>query len=165
MDRRATLPTPLKRPRSSIGDITDVRDLDAADASTALGHAALWAGRSIGGATLRRVRLQRVTTYDTSVPRWPEIGNVAGLRLDYRGARGLVQIFQAASAQGGYSFGTSFQLLPPPGAALLGCYRCEVRGAPPLWLAQFRQSGLFVVVRSKSRSLVVQAARALAPIP
>jgi hypothetical protein len=172
-DRQPTLATPRKPPRSVVGDVTDVHEVDPGDASSAFGHTALWAGRTVGGTALREVRLQRVSTYDTSLRYLPEISNARGLRLDYRGGDRELEIYEVASPQGGYSFGNSFDLLPPPGQAFLKCDQCQVPkdlpgqiGHPPrIWLAQLREGGLLVVVRSMSRSLVVQAARALVPIP
>jgi hypothetical protein len=173
-DQPGTLPTPNKPPgKVVVGDVTDVRQLDPGDASSALGHTALWAGRSVGGAALWKIRLQRVATYDTSLRYLPEISHAPGLRLDYRGGGRGLEIYQVASPQGGYSFGWSYELLPPPGQAFLTCSQCQTpkdaprqNGHPPrIWVAQFRQAGLFVAIRSMSRSLVVEAARALAPIP
>jgi hypothetical protein len=165
-DQPVALP-PGEKPQTTgfAGDVTTIRPVASAGASRALGQQALWAGPSVGEAELRGIRLQKVTTFDTAVTRWPEIGSAPGLRLDYLGPGGNLRLFEIGSPQGGYSFDSSYQSIPEPGEALLWCYHCAVRRASPTWIAQLRQNHLYLALFSKNRDLVVAAARALTPIP
>lgn len=151
------------------GNATDIRRVTAKSAEAAFGHTPLWPGQTIAGASLQSMRLQRVTTVLVSGFRLKS--SARGLRLDYRGPLAPLVIEQAASAQRGYGFwsatyGTSGPL-PPIGQAVLACDGCSTAGGPPhpVWQAQLRKDGLFSTIRSPSRSLVLAAARALAPIP
>jgi hypothetical protein len=174
-DERPTLPTPRKWPRSVSGDVTDIRVVDPADASAALRHPALWAGAIVGETILQKVLLQQVTTELISGPvqNWRQLSSARGLRLEYRGDWRTLVIEEVATPQGGYGFGNGFQPLPPLGQASLACDLCQTpRDTPGLlgdpsrvWAAQLRKDGLFVRIRSTSRSLVVHAARALRPTP
>lgn len=170
---QATLPAGREPPQVMIGDVTDVRQLDPDEASSAFGHTALWPGRTVGGTALEKIRLQRVATYDGSLRYLPEISHAPGLRLDYGRGDSALEIFEIASPQGGYSFGRGFELLPPPGQAFLTCSQCQTPkdapgqiGHPPdIWVAQLHQDGLYVTIRSRSRSVAVEAARSLVPMP
>ena len=145
---------------SLTGSATDIRQLGLARATNALGHAALWPGQTIGGATLQKVRLQRVTT--SILHSYPPRSSVHGLRLDYRAGTGSLVIQEAATPQYAYGFysaaiGVSGPL-PRVGEASLAPLQ-------PAWQAQLHKGGLYVTIRSPERSLVIAAARALAPIP
>jgi hypothetical protein len=150
------------------GNATDIRDVSIKEASGALGHGALWPGEHVAGATLKRTRLQFVTTYLVSGFRMRSHGT--GLRLDYqKGNRDLV-VEETTTAQRGYEFwtdryGTSGPL-PPQGRAIMSCHLCTSTGRRgQVWQAQLRRDGLFVTIRSSQRRLVIAAARELVPTP
>lgn len=168
-DARPTLPPALVGP-SLTGSATDIRRLEPAAAATVLGRAALWPGRTIGGVTLQRIFLQRVTT--ELVTGFQVTSSTAGLRLDYRGAKTTLDIEEATRWERGYGFwsasvGTGGPV-PSSGKASLLCGTCGAANPPtsaPVWQVQLRKSGLFLTIHSSSRSLVIAAARALVPIP
>jgi hypothetical protein len=150
------------------GNASDIRDVSIGEASHALGHAAVWPGEHLAGTTLRRARLQFVTTM--LVAGFRTTSHATGLRLEYRkGTRELV-VEQAASALMGYDFwsrvyGTSGPL-PPQGAAIMTCNLCSTASRHDrVWQAQLRRDGLFITIRSSERSLVIAAARSLVRTP
>lgn len=180
-DKRPTLPRPHKitpTMRGGIGgEATDLRRLDPADATAAFRHTAFWVGRTFEGTTLQKLRLQQLAHWPLNgafkiipakgtLPEGGKIGGL-GLRLDYRGDKASLEIDQSPSFEVAYGF-VGRWTLPPHGQARLICG--DYCGEKPsrheqIWYAQFRKSGLFIRIRSKSRSLVVRAALALAPIP
>jgi len=176
---RPTLPKPHKpSPVGTIGgEATDLRRLDPADATAAFRHATFWVGRTFEGTTLRKVRLQQLAHWPLNgafkiIPAkgtLPEGGKIGGpgLRLDYRGDKASLEIDQSVSEEPAYGF-VPGSVLPPLGEARLNCEDCVTNPSPghgQIWEAQLRKGGLFIRIRSTSRSLVVRAALALAPIP
>lgn len=174
-DERPVLPTPRKWPRPVDGDVTDIRPVELLDTSAALRHPTLWPGGEVGETILQTITLQRVTTrlISGAVQNWPKLGSKRGLRLEYRGEWRSLVIEEAATPQAGYGFGSAVWPLPPLGQASLFCQLCQtprdtpgLLGDPPrVWAAQLHKDGLFIRIRSTSRSLVVRAARALRPMP
>jgi hypothetical protein len=178
-NKRPTLPRPHKispRDYDVGGEATDLRRLDPADAQVAFRHVAFWVGRTFEGTTLQKVRLQRLAHWPLdgaakiipakgTLPPGGKIGG-PGLRLDYRGDKASLEIDQSPSLEPAYGFVPAWAS-PPLGQASLNCDDCAANRPPGRehWYAQFRKSGLFIRIRSKSRSLVVRAALALAPIP
>jgi hypothetical protein len=158
-------------PRASVapvvtGSATPIRPLREREASAALGHAPLWAGRTIGGAALATIELERVTTQ--RVGSFRTMSRSLGLRFEYGGSRGAVTIEEAAKAERGYGFWTA-ELgtggpLPPAGEAALSCGGCG-SSAHTMWQAQLRAKDLYLTIRSTRRDLVVAAARALVVMP
>jgi hypothetical protein len=159
------------------GEATDLRRLDPANAQVAFRHAAFWVGQTFEGTTLQEVRLQRLAHWPLNgaakiipakgtLPAGGKIGG-PGLRLDYRGDKASLEIDQSPSFEAAYNFIAPWAL-PPLGQARLNCDDCASNRSPgggQIWYAQLRKGGLFIRIRSTSRSLVVRAALALAPIP
>ena len=179
-NRRPTLPRPSKispRVYDVGGEATDLRRLDPRDAPAAFRHAAFWVGQTFEGTTLQKVRLQRLAHWPLNgaakiipakgtLPAGGKIGG-PGLRLDYRGDKASLEIDQSPSFEAAYGFIAPWTL-PPLGQARLNCDDCASNRSPghgQIWEAQLRKGGLFIRIRSTSRSLVVRAALALAPIP
>jgi hypothetical protein len=151
---------------------TNPKPVTVATASTALGRSAVWPGAAVGGASLRSIMLEQLTTSFPPIYRTGE-----GLRFDYRGAGESLTIQEAASAHAIYGFpfvgiGMTLQPLPPEGQALvargIGCgdFKPNKTNNTRLWWqAQLRTHGLYVNICSPSRSLAVETARALRPMP
>lgn len=174
---RPSLPKPQKGPPAGGvgGEATDLRTLNPVEAAGALRHPAFWVGRTFEGASLRKVRLQqlahwplggafRIIPAEGVLPPGGKIGG-PGLRLDYRGAGLSLEIDQSASQEPAYGFMPG-AVLPPLGEARLSCGDCVTNASPDRghWQALLRKGGLYVRIRSTSRSRVVRAALALAPI-
>jgi hypothetical protein len=145
---------------SLTGSATNVRQLGLARVANGLGHAALWPGETVGGATLRKLRLQRVTT--SILHSYPPRSSTHGLRLDYRAGTDSLVIEEAATPQYAYGFysasiGASGPV-PKVGEASLAHLQ-------PAWQAQLHKNGLYITIRATERSLAIAAARALVPIP
>ena len=106
---------------ATTGNATDIRDVSIGEASNVLGHRAIWPGQHVSGATLKRARLQFVTTYLLSGFRMRS--HATGLRLDYKQGTNDLVVEETASPQRGYGFwsgryGTSGPL-PPQGRAIM----------------------------------------------
>jgi hypothetical protein len=160
----------LSRLPAITGNATDIRDVSIGEASAALGHPAIWPQQHVGGASLKRARLQFVTTYLLSGFRMRS--HATGIRLDYeQGTIGLV-VEETTSPQRGYGFwsgtyGTSGPL-PPQGRAImtLTCDLCtSTNRRAQVWQAQLRRDGLLITIRSSQRHLVIAASRQLVPTP
>jgi hypothetical protein len=155
---------------ATTGNATDIRDVSIGEASDALGHRAIWPRQHVGGATLKRTRLQFVTTYLLSGFRMRS--HATGLRLDYKQGRSELVVEETTSPQRGYGFwtgryGTSGPL-PPQGRAImtLTCDLCtSTSRRAQVWQAQLRRDGLLVTIRSPQRHLVIAASRRLVPTP
>jgi hypothetical protein len=166
---RPTLPKPKPHARvasrNGIIVIEELGPLRVRAARTALGRPAVWAGPVVAGAELRAIHLQRLVS-STSTSR--------GLELDYRAPGGVITLQESVKPEAAYGFfgipnavvGLDVFTIPAPGQALVSCEGCRSPGAtPPEWRAQLRSHGLYVTIRSRVRSLVVAAARALEPMP
>jgi hypothetical protein len=164
----ASAATPATRPASVPdieGDATNVRSVSRSDATSALGHAALWPGRTIGNLTLRSARLERLTTYRGALG--PVIREGLGLHLVYRAGQRSVEIFESPSPQAAYGFMTSTLgsegTVAPPGKMRISCRVCSFSDVPPTWSGQLQQDGLFISIYAPSRDLLLAAARSLRP--
>ena len=91
----------------------------------------------------------------------PNEHGIPGLRFDYRGPRGWLEIDQTTRPEPGYGFGN----FPPRRQATLDC-QCEAREAPNygVWSVHLRRGALFLQIRSSGRDVAIRAARSLVPL-
>ena len=161
------LPKAVVIARSMTAFDTYIRRVSVSTARAALGHTPVWPGPVVAGTTtLRSIELDRLTTTigrNTSAAR--------GLHLNYRGPQGALTVQEAAKAEaaGGFltpKYGLDLYPIPAAGQALVVSDSYRIAGGPAhlTWRAELRTHGLYVTISSTSRSLVVAAARALAPM-
>jgi hypothetical protein len=150
-------PRDFERPEASgprPARITSVgeRRLAPAEAATALGTTALWAGPSVRGLELSEIELSRVTID------WTNHEETTTSALDFDYGEGL-QITEATSPHTAPSFGQQ----PPEG-------RLRLRGAgaadgqADIWFGQLQRDGLFIHIRAPQRETVVAAAKKMEPM-
>lgn len=144
---------------------TNPKPVTVAAAPAAFGRSPVWPGAAVGGTRLRSIMSEQLTT---SLP--PILRSGTGLSLSYRGSSETLTVQEAPNAHPIYGFpyvgyGMTLQPLPPEGQALvargIGCADETGRS----WQAQLRMHGLYVNICSPSRSLAIEAARALRTMP
>ncbi len=155
-------PPQLSPPRPTEGETGGGRVVTAAEAATALGRPALWAGERLGDLALAELRLEHGRTRWTDGRRGE--ARVLELRYGRRRAGDWVQIGEATSVDGAFAIGVSgvaggFPVPPEGSIAVTG-----VPGVSHFWRGELRVGDVYVSLMSTSRELLMAAARSLRPL-
>lgn len=161
-------PLPNTDSQVVLGDAKPLAKVRPSEVSSALGAEALWAGRSIAGLTLMGIQLESLTTTVT-----PNGESRAGLGVTFRYGSGeeWIDISESTSWHSAYGFygpttGADAPLAAE-GSMRLACDACDGDHAPeyrPMWTGHLRMRDMYIRLRSPSRSVVIEAARALTPV-
>ena len=173
--REPRLPDALPASAYLTWHASPLREVDVTEASRALGHRAIWAGRRVKAVSLTSAALERVVRVRVNGLR--PLAATLGLRLLYSGANGAFMEIDEETQPFGFDFVVypGFSALagniaiPSTGALVLSCHACGAANhAPsyrPLWTAQLHKDGLYVRVQSFDRTLVLLAAKSLHATP
>lgn len=175
--REANFERPRRRsPGPTGGSVVSNRSLSPHAASRVLTPSPVWVGQRLGGLNLRVVQQQRLDRFyaATSPPTRRSFG--VGLDLIYGAVRqgrpdwgqSFLEIAEAVRPEPAYGFlSGTLSLEPAPRIGAMRVERLEMLGATggAIWRAQLRSHGLYLTLTASSRTLVIAAARALAPIP
>lgn len=161
-------PSPNTEGQVILGDAKPLSKVRPSEVSSALGADALWAGRSIAGLALTGIQLESLTTTVT-----PGSESRTGLGVTFRYGSGeeWTDISESTSWHSPYGFygpttGADAPLAAE-GSIRLACDACDGDHGPeyrPIWTGHLRMRGMYIRLRSPSRSLVIDVARALTPV-
>jgi hypothetical protein len=159
-------PTRWTTPRPTEQMQNDGRVLSQHQAATALGQRAEWPGLSVSGIALARLALTKVTT------RWSDGRQTKahGLNFSYGSSRRMNRwghwliVTEGTSRMATMSYSV-FDLPPlaPGKLRLVGLGGAG--GAHAMWEGIMRKDGLYFFMRSRQRSLILDAARSMTRMP
>jgi hypothetical protein len=166
---------PRGRLGPSGGAVTASASLSIPSAARLFSRRAVWVGSHVDGLGLRVVQRQRLARFfPPTAPARRTIGT--GLDLIYGAARSgrpdwrrlFLEIQEASAPEPAYGFLTgplSVQAVPRAGFLVLERQPLQGTLGGSVWVGRLRTSGIYVTLTGSRRSLVVNAARALRPIP
>lgn len=139
------------RPRPSVGEVSEAREITLVDAARALRARPLWLGSSFAGRALDSVELSQTTAWLT------DGSKVSGVlvRLVY----GPVRVSLAHDAAGGYALGFGDVEYPTPPEGSVAVTGSDREG----WTGELRRGDLSVMLSAPRKERLLAAARALAP--
>lgn len=154
-------PPKLSPPRPTAGSGGSAEDVTLDEASRALGRQPRWLGRAFGGHGLDAVLLRHYRAEWTD----GRTGEGVVVELSYGG----VTLSQAVDPAAAYQLGFDDGGGPPPPPGFLettppGTEITTGRAVGP-WSAELRSDGIAMLLEAPSRATLLQAARALTPVP
>ncbi|HCG01737.1 MAG TPA: hypothetical protein DEV93_14490 [Chloroflexi bacterium] len=165
------IPRPLPASAYISGKETTLKSVHRSAIAAGVGGTAVWLGDEFHGLTLRAAEIDRVTK--VRLRGFVPLAHGRGAELRYGGAGGWLDISEETRPYAYEFFAypgrpvTGFDAvtpIPEVGQFLLSCSTCGGGSAPqfhPIWEAQMRAHGLFVRIRSWSRTRVIAAAEHL----
>ncbi len=154
-------PPKLSPPRPTAGSGGSAEDVTLDGASRALGRQPLWLGQAFAGHELKAVKLRHYRAEWTD----GRTGEGVLVELSY----GDVMLLQAVDPAAAYQLGFDDGGGPPPPSGFLettppGTEITTGRAVGP-WSAELRSDGIAIRLEAPGRATLLQAARALAPVP
>lgn len=140
------------------GHIEAQRGVDPSTANAAAGFHGLWAPPG-SGLSLESIVVDRIATSRAS----SVVDRTRGLYLRYRRGREQIDVAEALRPELAYQFADgrlTFNRNPIPSNDAI-----DIARIGDLYIGQFRFHGLYVRIRASSAADVLQAARALRPLP
>lgn len=163
---RPKLLAPTQTPVAT--SVTGEQAVSQADAVSALNGRLLLAGDTLDGLPLSQLTLQRIVTgygADSGLPATHSLGVevVYGGPTDWNSPADYVVLEESLRPQMLYRFSGPFAQPPGEGEMLVSRIESSQPGIahPAIWLGQLAQNGVYVIVEATSKTLLVDAARAL----
>jgi hypothetical protein len=157
---------PQRSTMPSQQNINNGRTLSPRQAATALKQRAYWPGATVSRVPLTKIALVRLTT------RWSDGRQTKTHALEVQYGRGRGRrprpsapwlfISEATSRKGSFLYSSFDQ--PPLRRGKLRLIGSGGRGSG-MWIGLMRKEGIYIVLQSPERSLILEAAHAMTPLP